>query len=167
MRTADTRESLAHHVPCASSGITWLYYPRGRRRYLAGHCCSRPAQLLPVVRRNYFQSYCLTEECNPCGVVASRDILPRLPHNGRLRSARTALCQDTDAIEPQRLTQGRRSRNGVQGARPLVRRSRTGGMGRPPVPITGPLPPPAPLAAPHMPRRGEKGAFDSRHAGFL
>ncbi len=75
-------------------------------------------------------TYCLMEECNPCGVVASRDILLRLPHNGRIRSARTALCQDTDAVEPQRLTQGRRSRNGVQGARPLVRRSRTGGTGR-------------------------------------
>ena len=49
-------------------------------------------------------TYCLMEECNPCGVVASRDILLRLPHNGRIRSARTALCQDTDAVEPQRLT---------------------------------------------------------------
>jgi hypothetical protein len=111
-------------------------------------------------RWNKARTHCLMEECNPCGVVASRDILPRLPHNGRLRSARTALCQHTDAVEPPRLTQGRRSRNGVQGAGPLVRRSRTGGMGRPPVPLTGPLPPP-PLAAPHMPRKGEKGRLTS------
>ncbi len=72
------------------------------------------------------RAYCLTGKCNPRGVVASRDILPQLPHNGRIRSARTALCQDTDAVESHHLTQGRRSRNGVQGAGPLVRRSRTG-----------------------------------------
>ena len=81
-------------------------------------------------KRHAHGAYCLTEECNPCEVVASRDILPRLPHNGRLRSARTALCQGTDAVAPHRLTPGRRSRNGVQGAGPFVRRSRTGGVGR-------------------------------------
>jgi len=116
--------------------------------------------------KTIFGAYCLTEECNPRGVVASRDILPRLPHNGRIRSAAAALCQHTDAVGPHRLTQGRRSRNGVQGARPLVRRSRTGGMGRPPVPITGPLSPRAPGGSTQAPR-GRKGALDSRHAGFL
>jgi len=45
-------------------------------------------------------TYCLTEECNPCGVVASRDILPRMPHNGRIRSARTALCQEQTPLSP-------------------------------------------------------------------
>ncbi len=126
----------------------------------------RPA-LLPLPERPVeVGTYCLTEECNPRGVVASRDILPRLPHNGRIRSAAAALCQHTDAVGPHRLTQGRRSRNGVQGARPLVRRSRTGGMGRPPVPITGPLSPRAPGGSTQAPR-GRKGALDSRHAGFL